>query len=920
MITLSTLQKLRGKESLQKYIISCHGGDIASFLRELGLGLSALVKKDLKTAEKYINRARNVFQYLPREYEPRRFVLEGRYSLWSGNYELARKYYSKAMQLYELRGDVDAIARLGMGLVDTYMYLGRYSEALETGKRSLRYFRRTKQRSHAAIVLINMGNVYHRMDNNRMALRYYDKAKAMAGKASDEMLAMLHLNQANIYANLNQLRISQRLYQMAAKLFGRAGMRISEAQAHYSLAYLLFLEDNYTESIRLLEQVYDRFVALGDRRMAALTLLDMAEIDIQLNQYGSAIMIADNVIPEFKKLGLRYEEAKANYFASDARTKLSNFESAARQLNRAEKLFAAERNSLWLGMVNIARSKLLLAQGQYARAIKASTDARNHFRKSADERRKTDADITLMEAVVASGDIERALKMSRTLVKKKLISYQSYNLSCLIGRCYYKTGDYATALPYFKDAVAVIERMLEGLYPDEIRFFFVTDKYDSYKLVIDCLLKLGRLEDSFLTSLRALEILNRKFPVRGKPRRRIPPDLIQKRTELRAALKKLIQSPKGNERRAEQLPSYNYIEQSLWANERKIRSFLYPSRMPSPPFDSDGYDIESLVENDETIINFFLFDTVSGAFCVNKREVKFVRLDILPGELDIILRKLHFIFEKAVYNLKEAEETVSISEYYLRLLYSIIFKPLTPNILTNRIIIIADGSFGQIPFIALKNEQGQYLKDVYQIKVGVDPRDLIRKKRSTGVIEKGRNAIFAVSSHKLPSIDMEARRIKEIFTESTIYLNESAKSRNLVRELREADGFIHIAAHASRSSENPLFSRILLGDGPFFPFDLFGLQMQTRLLTLSGCQTAAPGLYYGNSFSLAKAFYQAGSQHVLATLWPISDKLSVVFMTEFYRSLADGKNVTNAYQGAVDTVARVTGNPAFWSSFVLLGI
>jgi CHAT domain-containing protein len=206
------------------------------------------------------------------------------------------------------------------------------------------------------------------------------------------------------------------------------------------------------------------------------------------------------------------------------------------------------------------------------------------------------------------------------------------------------------------------------------------------------------------------------------------------------------------------------------------------------------------------------------------------------------------------------------------------------------------------------------------MKMAVNPDSLLVRKRPPHGFGNKRNAIFAISSDSLPSTGTEAAHIKEIFKRTNAYINERASSDKLLYEIKKADGFIHIAAHASRSSENPLFSRILLGDGPFFPFDLFQSGITAELITLSGCQTAAPGLYYGNSFSLAKSFFQAGARYVLATLWPVSDRISMLFMSRFYDSLKRKKSIFDAYLDAAGEIKGITDNPAFWGSFILLGV
>ncbi|UCD94264.1 MAG: CHAT domain-containing protein [Candidatus Zixiibacteriota bacterium] len=921
MITTLHIQKLVTREAVDRFIASRYDNDIEKFLGELDSHINHLIRTDLKEAGRVVSAAELLFAHLPKLYQPRLLAMKGRYYNWTGDYSSALKCYKRAVKLFEKAGDKEAVARTGKGLMDVNMYLGRYDAALEIGRKSLKYYRRRKMLNDCGQVLTNIGNVYHRMDNNRMALRYYEKARAIFQKSGGIPLAIVEYNRANIYSNLNKLHKAEALYNVAAGLYRQVGRRIAENRAKYSLGYLLFLEDRYTEAIKVFEDVYEKFVNLGDPKSAAVTQLDMVEINVQLNQYGSAIMIADHIIPELRRLGMRYEEAKAYFFASDARIRLGDYRLAAEQLKNAETLFAGEGNNLWLGMIHIAKSKLFMAQSKYARAIRAAGDAKSFFARSGDERRKNDAEIVLLEAVLRSGDVSAALRLSRPLSKKKLISYQRYNLNCLVGQCHYNLRDYVKALARFKAAVSIIEKMLSGLYPDEIRFFFVVDKYSSYKRVVDCLLHMGRINDSFLTNLKALETINRKAALEERAMAEVPSWLLERRSEFRAALKKLNRSPRGAQRALTDAPSYYSIEQKLWSNERRIRSILYPEAEDSWHVRGlKAPDVREHLGSDETIVNFLATESTTGAFCATTSSVEFVKLDITPDELEVLLRKLHFVFEKAVFGLRDAERTKSIAEYYLGQIYRRLFEPLVPHIAGRRIFIIADSRFDQVPLVALKDDRGRYLKDKFELRIVVNPEDLTRRGSEVRPWETGRSAIFAVSSDLLPSIDLEARKIKNVFRRSKLYINEKANIDNLNSELKEADGFVHIAAHASRSSENPLFSRILMGDGPFFPFDLFESGVRARLVTLSGCQTAAPGLYIGNSFSLAKAFYQAGSQHVLASLWPVSDKLSMLFMIDFYKTLADVGDVYQAYLSAVEKVIGFTDNPAFWSSFLLLGI
>ncbi|MEW5925438.1 MAG: CHAT domain-containing tetratricopeptide repeat protein [Candidatus Zixiibacteriota bacterium] len=919
MISLSQIARLTSREAFAKFLAAEYGGDKDAFVDDLDKSINRLIRTDLKEAGQLIDAVKAVFKFLPREYYARLKAIQGRYCHWTGDYAPALRHYLSARRMLERQRNFGGMARLGKGLMDVYMYLGRYKEALEVGRKSVSYFRKKKASNDTGQVLNNIGNIYHRMDNNRMALQYYNMAREIFAPTGGIPLAIVEYNRANVYANMDRLNQAEKLYLASAELYHENGLEIARNQALYSIAYLYFLRDQYTDAIKALETVHDDLIRLGDRKSAATAMLDMAEIDIQLNQFGSASMIADQIIPEFKKLGMRYEQAKASYFSADVRIKLGDYVQASRRLKTAQALFSKEGNLPWLGMISISRSKLNIARKQYSEAIAAADEAARLFARTGNNRKKIDAEIARLAGFTMAGESPLALRLARRLSTEKLVGYQKYNLNYLTGQCHYRLGRYETALRYFRRAVDTIEKMLTGLYPDEVRYFFISDKYDCYRRVVDCLLRLGRTDESLQTNFSALELINGKIDRDTRITSKIPPHLIDRREQLRAALRKISQSPKSGQRGAA-ANSYYSLEQQLWSNERKIRSILYPDEIDTGKRVAAEYNIRDFLQNDETIINYIESDSEIGAFCATSRKTEFVKLPVTASDMSSMLRKLHFIFESVVSGITDANETGQISESYLKELYSILFEPLKPKIVGKKLIIVADGYFGQIPFNALKEANGEYLINKYQVCLAVNPVDICMREKNSPDITNKQHAVFAVSSDLLPAISIEARQIKNIFENSHLYLDKEADRDNLLKEAQKATGFIHIAAHASRASENPLFSRILMGDGPFFPFDLFHSGLKAGLVTLSGCQTAAPGLYYGNSFSLAKAFYQAGSRYVLATLWPVADRVSTLFMIKFYKSLSEKKEIFDAYYSAVSELAEVTGNPAFWSSFVLLGI
>jgi CHAT domain-containing protein/tetratricopeptide (TPR) repeat protein len=919
MISFVDIQQLKSKADVERFIRDCCRNDPLKFITEINATVNELLQTDLKQARRFIDYLTPCFRHLPKYHRPRLLAIEARYAHNTGQSKTAlRKYKTAVSRLHEVR-NFDAAARARQGLMDVHMYLGQYEMALQVGRQALNYFRRKGNEYNAARVMTNIGNVYHRMDRNRLALRYYNRARKYFEPAAGVPLAILDYNRANIFANLNQLNQAEALYESVAESFRRNKMDLAVGKAEYSLAYLYFLADRYTTALTTFDRVTDTFRDSGDNRSVAITKLDLAEINTHLNQFGSAVMLGQQALDACKEFGLGYEQGKAAYFVAEAYRRLGDNAQASRYLRLAERLFVREDNKLWQGMVNLARCRIKTASKRFDEALIMANSARHFFGISGDERRQTDADITLVEIHLASGRPDKALQLAGRLSRRKLVSYQRHIVYDLMGICYMRRSQPQKALKFFKRAIEIIERMLINIYPDEIRFFFALDKYPTYLSAVTCLLQLNRVEESFLQHSQALAVLNQRCVPRLALRREVPDHLLEARTSLRASLKKLSLPPDPSQRQLTGPGTMQREEHRLWDIERKIRSYLYPTEKKHRlPIISDR-SYPNRIRASEILISFVSADTMLGAFVTQSGSNRYVPFSINRDELETMVRELHFLMENAVYAPGGGMHSREVTNHYLRQLHDILIAPMNLSRKKERLMLVLDGPFSQIPFQALRGADGSWLKDNYDIRIIVNPEDLTRT-RAGRFSGNGRSAIFAPANAGLPLVETEGHKVKGSFQNARLYTGENASISNLTAELDRASGFVHIATHASRSSENPLFSQILMSDGPFFPFDLFGTGIRAQLVSLSGCQTAAPGIYYGNSFSLARAFYQAGARHVLASLWPISDKVGMVFMGEFYFALKADRDISVAYRTAVNNTATINDDPAFWGPFVLLGI
>jgi len=73
-------------------------------------------------------------------------------------------------------------------------------------------------------------------------------------------------------------------------------------------------------------------------------------------------------------------------------------------------------------------------------------------------------------------------------------------------------------------------------------------------------------------------------------------------------------------------------------------------------------------------------------------------------------------------------------------------------------------------------------------------------------------------------------------------------------------------------------------------------------------------------FGLTRAFFYAGAQSVLSSLWKIDDRVSAEFMALFYQHLAEGKNKALALRlTKLEMMKSKYKSPFYWAAFILNG-
>jgi len=191
---------------------------------------------------------------------------------------------------------------------------------------------------------------------------------------------------------------------------------------------------------------------------------------------------------------------------------------------------------------------------------------------------------------------------------------------------------------------------------------------------------------------------------------------------------------------------------------------------------------------------------------------------------------------------------------------------------------------------------------------------------------------MAPSSAHLPYAPAEVRGIGKIFTENSRVVVGKEATKTLFQQIAGDYDYLHLATHASLNRNAPSLSALELepdkqNDGRLELYEIAGMKLHARLITLSACETALGKGYFtdtpgGDEFvGITRAFLGAGGQSVMASLWPVNDESTRDLMIRFYRHLlaTDSAEALAKAQREIRAGDPRYRHPYYWAPFVMVG-
>ena len=315
------------------------------------------------------------------------------------------------------------------------------------------------------------------------------------------------------------------------------------------------------------------------------------------------------------------------------------------------------------------------------------------------------------------------------------------------------------------------------------------------------------------------------------------------------------------------------------------------------------------------------------------------------GELRAAVRLFNGMFDR-----RDGSEATPAASLYRQLLESPLAE-LPPGI--RRLTIISDDTLHQLPFAALRaNPKAPPLAVRFELTeipsatlwlswraerpaVAAVPALALADPPLPGgdgprvAASRERAAVFA-SGIRLGPLPYARRESSSVVGEmgggSIRRLGEDASEAWVKSAPLKRFGVLHFATHAVTDEVNPDRSGVLLApgaanqDGLLQIREIVDLDLRGRIVVLSACSSNTGVVLRGEGvMSLARAFFQAGANTVMASLWRLRDDEAADFFDHFYRHLGGGLSVAAAAQAAQKDLFAAGAPAAAWAGIVVLG-
>lgn len=496
-----------------------------------------------------------------------------------------------------------------------------------------------------------------------------------------------------------------------------------------------------------------------------------------------------------------------------------------------------------------------------------------------------------------------------------------------MGSAHPALGQHGEALAAFQRAVDQAADVRARLQGAGLRGSFLGDKQVIYQGALRSALALGRPAEAFGYAERArarafLDLLGGQTSLSKGRTQALVAEEVRLRAQLAEAQAVAAEARGPDEGEGD--PGRD--RQRLEAARQAYRAFLervrrenleQASMMTMEPATVEG--VRRHLPEGVSLLEFLVTPSETFLRMVDAQRLEVLRIPVTRRELVAAVRA----FRQAVARRASPLEV----ETQARNLYDQLVALARAHIRGDRLLIIPNDILHYLPFGALRMPEGRWPPEEFTLATlpsASVPGFLAGKGAAAPGPALAVGNPDVGSALALRYAEREARLVGQRYPGSAILVRGDATEAK-AKVLGETATVLHFATHGELDDKDPLSSALLLvpdskEDGRLEVREIFGLDLQARLVVLSACETGLGRLSRGDELvGLQRAFLYAGTPAVVTTLWKVDDRASYRLMEHFYAQL-DAQGAAGALRQAQRATMAEFPHPFAWAAFGLTGV
>jgi tetratricopeptide (TPR) repeat protein len=811
-----------------------------------------------------------------------------------GNLPEAIAQLKRAVRLARVSGrperEIDVQATLGAALAWT----GRSQQGLALLDRAVAASRGDltgRVLMRRASVLKDLGRFHEAHQDLNRALPYFRRL----GDTVWEARSLTH--RAEIFLGLGLPGRAAADYARAEEMHATNGLEFEYAVARHNIGWVAFIRGDLPGALTYLDEAASRYDALGEN----FTDLDIDRCSVLLaaGLAAEAAEEADRALGRIPpKGGIAYKKAQMLFAAATAALAAGHLADAREHARQARRLFRTQ------GRPHLeARADLVLAEARYAVGEHSMALFRYAERIAVD-----------LEASRAGEAMQAHLLAGRIALSRGSVTAADPHLERAAGSrrrgaplprsvAWLARALQAEAQSNARATVAACARGLDALQEHqmrlgatELRAYGTAHGAELATMAQRDALRRGDVRRLLFWSERwRATALAARSASSGEDK-----ELAAELEALRSVSRLLGDTEMGASRRNALERDRRRLEAEVQARTRR--------RSGSQQAGEGEFDLDELFAElgPSTLIELVTVDGVLYAVVVAGRRV---RLHTVGGVPEREVEMSRFVLRRLARGRVQPGDELAFKHRGARLEASLLGDAVA-GLGDGPIVVVPPGRLRVVPWTLMPS-----LRD-RAVTVAPSAATWLRARRSRPPSPQ-RTALVVGPGLATQGAEVEA--LRERYPGAVMLGRGSATAERVLSALDGA-WLAHIAAHGSFRADNPMFSSLLLDDGPLTVHDFERLDRAPYQLVLAGCDSgiAAP-VGADELLGLVSSLVPLGAAGIVASIVPVNDVAVVPLMLALHDALRRGATLPEALLAARQAVGDDPSAEATAHSFIALG-